>query len=154
MSTSRPPTPSASVVLETIHLADAYLAARVARYGTGLRVVDPSGVGSIERLPEWNVLFRYLKSLSDECLAGLYALYRLGEGVSGSARDHVERYSSVYLNAIRPCHREHAAYDLAAKGPLAHGLRRGLERLGLGAGPGGGEESGRVLPTHFERFVR
>ena len=46
----------------------------------------------------------------------------------------MDRYRGHFEVAMEPMHREHGAADLAAKGPLADGLRRGLENLGLASG--------------------
>jgi hypothetical protein len=154
MSKSRPPIPDPSVVLEVIRLADACSAARRARYGDGPIIFNASQMDLLEHLPEEDALFHYLKPLSDECLAGLYALYRLAECPRGTARSYARYYANVYFTVNRPQHHPHAAYDLAAKGPLAHGLRRGLERLWLGAGPAKTEEPGRGLSINQGRFVR
>jgi hypothetical protein len=153
-SKSQPPIPDPSVVLEVIRRTEKYDAACRARHAADPHSSVVTGGSDLPREPEWQERIDYLRTLSDECLAGLYALYRLGEGSSGTARSHAKRYCSAYSVAIQPCHRPHAAYDLAAKAPLANWLRRGLERLGLAAGPGGAERSGRGFPINPGRFVR
>jgi hypothetical protein len=76
---------------------------------------------------------QFLEGLSDERLAELHAIYWLGRDGTGRA----ECYPSL-LRYARD-HLEHGASYLMSK-PLANGLRRGRELLGLGVdtGPTGG----------------
>jgi hypothetical protein len=75
-------------------------------------------------------LLEYLRCQSNSTLAGLYALYRLGDYLC-SAAEAARRYRYSYELADQPIHHPHAAADLVAKAPLARGFRRGLEYLGL-----------------------
>ena len=81
--------------------------------------------------PKWHALVDYLRELPEETVAGLYATYRCGDYPSLTASEAMDRYRGHFELAMEPMHREHGATDLAAKGPLAAGLRRGLENLGL-----------------------
>ena len=114
---NEPPIPETSIVHEVIRLADAYAAVRDSGHAAGLVAYDLSKVNAFERVPARDHLLNYLRPLSAECLAGLYALYRLGDGPSGTATGNAKRYSSSYANAMVPHHHEHAAADLVAKGP-------------------------------------
>src|SRR6185312_9066457 len=80
--------------------------------------------------PARDALLDYLRCQSNSTLAGLYALYRLGD-YPCSAAEAAKRYRYSYELADQPIHHPHAAADLVAKAPLAHGLRSGLEQLGL-----------------------
>ena len=63
----------------------------------------------------------------------------------------MERYRSAFELAMEPMHREHGATDLASKGPLAYGLRRGLEQLGLRIEPQPSPPGDHLQPvTHVE----
>ena len=145
---TKPPIPDPSIVVEVIRLADRYAAARKRRYGTVPVAWDFSRSDCLDRDRESIELFDYLRPLSDECLAGLYALYRLGEGSAGTLKSNMYRYACSYYNANQPHHHPYAAQDLAAKGPLADGLRRGLQRLGFRIEPHGTAQRGGLLPTN------
>ena len=136
-SETNPPIPDLAIVREVIRLADNYAAARNARNAAHPERRVISGSSQLEQEPERWELVEYLRPLSPECLAGLYALYRVGERRSGTPRSYANHYHSVYSLAIQPHHRESAAADLAAKAPLADWLRRGIQHLGLDAGPAG-----------------
>jgi hypothetical protein len=60
----------------------------------------------------------------------------------------MHRYACSYYNAVKPQHQPYAAGDLAAKGHLAHGLRRGIKRLGFRIDPPGTAEPGGALPSN------
>jgi hypothetical protein len=81
--------------------------------------------------PRWDALVDFLRRLPEETVAGLYALYRLGDHSCSNAREAAARYRSSFELAMEPMHRVHGATDLAAKGSLADGLRHGLRNLGL-----------------------
>lgn len=150
-SSTKAPIPAPAVVRKVIRLdgllADANAAARAARCPAGDMVYTAADFEILPRIPEEVALLDYLQQLSAEDLAGLYAIYRLGDGRSGTVTGNMYRYSSSYINAIRPNHREHAAYDLAAKAPLSHRLRRGLERLELGGERDGADGRGDGIPS-------
>src|SRR6185312_2450492 len=80
--------------------------------------------------PARDALLDYLRCQSNSTLAGLYALYRLGD-YPCSAAEAARRYRYSYEQADQPIHHPHAAGDLVAKAPLARGLIRGLKHLGL-----------------------
>jgi hypothetical protein len=143
-----PTIPDPSIVREVIRLAETEDAACRTGSDTGLVASDFTRPGITKRSPESEELLDYLSSLSAECLAGLYALYRLAEGSAGTLKRNMYRYSCSYDNANQPLHHPYAAQDLAAKGRLAHGLRRGLQRLGVCIEPGGD------LSANSWRFVR
>jgi hypothetical protein len=148
---NQPPIPETAIVLEVIRLADADV--RDPRRAAGLVAYDPSEVDAFESGPERDELLEYLEPLTDECKAGLYALYRLGVGPSGTAPGNANRYAGSYANAIQPCHRKHAAADLVAKGSLGDGLRRGLSRLGRGTDSGAAGETVATAPITTERMA-
>ncbi len=81
--------------------------------------------------PRRDRLVRLLRALPPADVAGLYALYRVGDGPRPSRASAVTRYRVSFDLAILPIHGEHGADDLAAKGSLADGLRRGCERIEL-----------------------
>ena len=81
--------------------------------------------------PAWDALVAYLRGLPEEDVAGLYALYRLGDRPYATPAEAVERYRNSFDLAMQPMHREHGAYDLAAKGPLAARAPPRPRQLGL-----------------------
>ena len=135
------PLPDIASVHNVIHLAVGYADAQ--------RTHDSAWCASAREQ-----LFGFLRGLPDECLAGLYALYRLGDGRSSSPAGNLGRYRSSYNLVIQPHHLAHAAADLVAKGPIADGLRRGLSRLGLGDDPGGTGKTSAGSPNNARRIVR
>jgi Protein of unknown function (DUF3775) len=140
-SQTMPPLPDLSIVTEVVRLAEACEAERHARrpaeYPT-YRFDDRDR--SLRPTPARDELVAYLRGLPEEAVAGLYALYRLGDRPYATPDEGAERYRSSFDLAGRPIHSLHAADDLAAKGQLADGLRFGLEQFGLRleAGPTGG----------------
>jgi hypothetical protein len=152
--TNNPPIPDPSIVREVIRLAETEDAACRTGSDTGLVAWDFTRPGITRRSPESEELLDYLSSLSAECLAGLYSLYRLAEGPAGTLKRNLDRYACSYYNTVEPQHQPYAAGDLAAKGRLAHGLRRGLQRLGVCISPGGAAEPGADLSANSWRFLR
>jgi Protein of unknown function (DUF3775) len=110
-----PGLPDVDVVLEVIRLADDLAAAE--------RRWKPTGPLTESWLPERNALFDQLSRLPDERMTELHALYWLGQSSSTA-----KGYASLYQYALRNL--DHGASYLSAK-PLADGLRRGLETLGV-----------------------
>src|SRR5215471_14000747 len=99
-----PPIPDPSIVLEVIRLAEIEDAACGTGSDTGLVAWDFTRPGITRRSPESQELLDYLRSLSAECLAGLYALYRLAEGPAGTLKSNAKRYANSYYNAVEPQH--------------------------------------------------
>lgn len=120
-----PPIPAPAIVAEVVRLAEAAEAERHEQWP--LFRLDPA----FRPTPAQDAFLALLRGLPDETVAGLYGLYRLGDRPYPTPAGALERYRCSFEVALRPLNRRHGAKDLAAKGPLAHGLRRGLERLGL-----------------------
>ena len=117
---TKPGLPDVGVVHEVIGLADALAAAE--RQSHAPEVLRGSW------LPERTALFDFLSRLPDVRMAELHALYWLGDRPSSTAR----AYDPLFQHALTNL--DDGAYYLRMK-PLADGLRRGLEKLGLDAGP-------------------
>jgi hypothetical protein len=144
--------PEPSLVQEVIRLAEARIAARAACPGPV--IVCAGDVDFVKRIPEEIELLKFLRGLSEECQAGLYALYRTGEIRLTTFARSLRRYREVYEIAMAPDNRKHAAGDLLAKAPLAEWLRRGLQHFGLDASPGGTDERSIGDPNVSWSFVK
>jgi hypothetical protein len=132
---SLPPIPDRSIIADVIGLADASEAERHAgRPAEDPMYRDDDLEYSLPPRPRREALVAHLLSLEAETVAALYAIYRCGDYPSPTANEAMDRYRGHFELAMEPMHREHGAADLAAKGPLADGLRRGLEYLGLASG--------------------
>ena len=128
---SLPPIPELEIVAEVIRLADECEAERQAQRPPEHPMYGDDDLDRYLRpRQKWHALVDYLRRLPEET-AGLYAIYRCGDYPSPIASEAMDRYRGHFELAMQPMHREHGATDLAAKGPLAAGLRRGLENLGL-----------------------
>ncbi len=121
--------PNPATLAEVIRLADACEDER--------NTLDPPGrvlnwfedLDRSRTTPRRDELFHFLAALPPEDVAGLYALNRLGDGPCPGRASAAARYRVSFDLAILPIHGEHGADDLAAKGLLANGLRRGCERI-------------------------
>jgi hypothetical protein len=132
MESLLPPIPDLSIIADVIGLADACEAERHARPPAEDPMYHDDDLDRYLRPRlRWRALIDYLRRLPEETVAGLYALYRLGDLARSNACEATERYRYSFDLAMEPIHRPHGAADLAAKGPLAHGLRDGLRNLGL-----------------------
>src|SRR5690348_10325543 len=100
-SMTEPQIPDLAIVREVIRLADNHAAARDARDAAHPESRVLSGSSHLGQDPERWALVEYLMPLSPECHAGLYALYRLGEGSSGTPGGHLKRHRTVYTLAIQ-----------------------------------------------------
>jgi hypothetical protein len=129
-SVDLPPIPDPSIIADVIRLADAYAAARDAARPAG-RFWTAADLDMQRPTPERDALLSYLEPRSDECKAGLFAVYRAGICVAYTALGAAELYRSSFDLAMRPHHRRFAASDLVGLGRLADGLRRGRSRIGL-----------------------
>jgi hypothetical protein len=129
---SLPPISDLSIIAEVMVLADACEAERHAKRPTEYRGDDLDWY--LQPRPRRDALVAHLLSLEAETVAALYSIYRCGDYPSPTASEAMDRYRGHLDLAMEPMHREHGAADLAAKGPLADGLRRGLEYLGLASG--------------------
>jgi hypothetical protein len=144
--------PEPSVVLEVIRLAEARAAAWA---DCPDPVIDcPDDVDFVKWLPEEIEELEFHTGLSEECLAGLFALYRTGELRLTTFAQSLRRYREVYEIAMAPDNRKYAAGDLLAKAPLAEFLRRGLQHFGFDAGQGGANGQVVVDPNVSWSFVR
>lgn len=131
-SPTLPPIPDLPTVAEVIRLAEAAEVERLEQRPPEWPVYRLDDLDrAIEPTPAWDELLAYLRGLPDEAVAGLYTLHRLGDPPAPGPAEAMERLRHSYELAMEPMHREHGAYELAAKGPLAHGLRRGIRHLGL-----------------------
>ena len=155
MLVDRAPIPDPSIIAEVIRLAEESEDERHARQPPehAMSLAD-----DLERYlqprPRWRALLDYLTRLPDEAVAGWYSIYRLGDRPRSLGRAAARRYLNSYDIAIQPIHSEHGAADLAAKGPLADGLRNGLEGLGLELEPRPREEPIYDTPKTPERTPR
>jgi hypothetical protein len=129
-SVDLPSFPDPSIVADVIRLADVYAAARNVDRPAG-RFWTAADLDMQRPTAERDALFSYLETQSDECKAGLFAVYRTGSCVAYTARDAAELYRSSFDLAMQPHHRRYAASDLVGLGRLADGLRRGRSRMGL-----------------------
>ncbi len=152
---STPPIPGLATIAEVIRLEEESEGERDARRPPEDSM---SCEDDLERYlqprPRWRALVNYLRQLPEETVAGLYAIYRLGDYPRSDARAAARRYRNSYEIAIQPIHSKHGAADLAAKGPLADGLRNGLEGLGLKLEPRPREEPIYDMPKTPERTPR
>ena len=127
-----PQIPDLAIVAETIRLADL---AEAERYDQRPQEWPEYRVADVKEVfrprPARDALVSFLRNQSEETVAGLYSLYRLGDPPRPSPAVALECYRCSYELAIQPIHSEHGADDLAAKAPLAEGLRRGMALLGL-----------------------
>ena len=131
-SLTLPPTPDPSTIADVIRLADAYEVERHVQRPADHRVDDLDWY--LQPRPRREALVAHLLSLEAETVAALYAIFRSGDYPSPTASEAMDRYRGHFILAMEPMHREHGATDLAAKGPLADGLKRGLQYLGLASG--------------------
>lgn len=135
-SLTMPPIPDLAVVAEVIRRADA-VTAECRRppseddRGDPGEEIDPL----LRPSPARDELVAYLRRLQEsddgETVARLYGLYKAGDLACTTREEAVERYRESYDLAVQPIHRPFGTTDLAAKAPLADGLRRGLEQFGL-----------------------
>jgi hypothetical protein len=126
-----PPIPDLAIVARVVRLAEECEAERHVRRPAEHPMYGDDDLDRYLRpRPKWNALVDYLRRLPEET-AGLYAIFRCGDYPSPTASEAMDRYRDHFELAMEPMHRKHGAADLAAKGPLADGLRRGLENLGL-----------------------
>jgi hypothetical protein len=134
-SRNLPPIPDLAIVARVVRLAEECEAERLAHRPTE----HPEyGVDDSDDLfrhrPKRDALVDYLRRLPEETVAGLYAIYRVGELPRCDAGQAAARYQNSYAIAIQPMHNKYGADDLAAKGSLADGLRHGLRNPGLELG--------------------
>jgi hypothetical protein len=130
-SLTLPAIPDLEIVAEVIRLADECEAERRAQRPPEQPMYGDDDLDRYLRpRQKWHALVDYLRRLPEET-AGLYAIFRCGDYPSPTASEAMDRYRDHFELAMEPMHRKHGAADLAAKGPLADGLRRGLENLGL-----------------------
>jgi hypothetical protein len=85
----------------------------------------------LQPMPARDALFGFVRRQPDEVVSGLYAIYRVGDFAHDDTAAAMDRYCDCFELAMQPIHRPHGAADLVAKAPLAEGLRRGMEQLGL-----------------------
>lgn len=145
-----PPIPDLATVAEVIRLAEAAAAERYDQRPADYPMYRGDDLDLLFRPePARDALLAHLGGLPEETVAGLYALYRLGDRPWTTPAGATRRYRYSYDLAMEPMHRRYGATDLAAKGPLASGLRRGLDQLGLRleADPAGG--SGTLSPGSY-----
>jgi hypothetical protein len=131
-SPEMPPIPDLAIIAQVVRLAEAYADERFEQRPPE----HPEYAGDdldwfLQPRPRRLALLNYLRGLADETLAGLYGLYRVGDLYGSSAGEAADRYRKMFDLAMEPIHRPRSAIDLVALGPLADGLRRGLELLGL-----------------------
>jgi hypothetical protein len=131
-SQTLPSLPDLAIVAEVIRLAEAAEAERDDQRPAEYPMYRADDLDQFFRpTPGWDALVAYLRGLPEEDVARLYGLYRVGDRPYATHAEAMERYRHSVELATNPMHREHGAYDLAAKGPLADGLRRGLAHLGM-----------------------
>lgn len=127
-----PKIPYLSVVAETVRLAQAAEAERHEQRPADWPACRADELDDLFRpTPAQDALVSFLRDLQDEDVAGLYGLLRLGDHPHPTPEETMERFRDYHDLAMQPQHRRHGVADLVSKGLLAHGLRRGLERLGL-----------------------
>ena len=129
---SLPPISDLSIIAEVMVLADACEAERRGQRPTEFRGDDLDWY--LQPRPRRDALVAHLLSLEAETVAALYAIFRCGDYPSPTASEAMDRYRGHFEVAMEPMHLKHGPADLSAKGPLADGLRRGLEHLGLASG--------------------
>jgi hypothetical protein len=130
-----PSIPDPTLVAEVVRLADAAEAERYEQRPAEWPECRADLDSMFRPTPARDALVAYLRGQPHEVVAGLYGLYRCGDLPRPAPAEAMRRYRTSYAVATMPMHREHGAGDLAGKGPLAHGLRRGLTHLGLPADP-------------------
>jgi len=123
--------PDPTIVAEVIRLADAAAAERYEQRPVTHPRFDLDIACLFRRTSAREELLAYLRGLPEEIVAALYGVYRAGDLTRPEPAEAAERYRTSFSLAMRPIHRLHGAHDLAAKGSLSDGLRRGIENLGL-----------------------
>jgi hypothetical protein len=151
-SPTLPPIPDLATIAAVIRLAEAAEAERYEQWSAARRCYscDESDLSPRPR-PARDALVDFLRGQPEEVVAGLYGLYRLGDHPHAAPDEAAEIYRSAFDVAMLPIHAIHGASDLAAKGPLADGLRRGLEHLGPRLEVDKDSESRDAVPTTPEK---
>jgi hypothetical protein len=133
VGTEAPPQiPDLAIVDSVVLLAEVCESERYARWPSGGSFCLGDDLGRLcQPMPARDALLDYLRRQTNGTLAALYALYRTSDFSCSATAEAMERYQNLFELIDQPIHHAHAAADLVAKGPLAHGLRCGWEQLGL-----------------------
>ena len=105
-------------------------------------------------MPAWDELVAFLRGLPEEDVAGLYALYRVGDRPYATPPEAMRAFRCSFELAMNPMHREHGADDLAANGPLATGSAAAASGSGCGSTRGRSTSSATTRQRPPERTNR